>query len=74
MAYAVWYDNASGYFEPFKIVEAQSAAAAIAKGRESGAGWSTEVLVTEATQTPNGFGNDPNVDRGTVWATSLADH
>jgi len=72
MRYAVWYDNSSGYFEAFKVIEASTPEEAIASSREQGLGGSTEVVATEATEHANGFGNDPNGDKGMVVATSPA--
>lgn len=73
MLYAVWYDNSSGYLEAFQLIEANNPADAITKGRAKGLMWSVNVVITEATQNENGFGNDPNINKGKVLATSSAE-
>jgi hypothetical protein len=73
MRYAVWYDNSSGFFEAFKVIEASTPEEAIASSREQGLGGSSDVVVTEATEDQNGFSNDPNRDTKAVLGTSRAD-
>lgn len=69
MKYAIWYDNSSGFFEAYLIVEAGNPEEAVAQGREKGLG-SVDVVVTYATEEIGGFGNDPNVDSTKVLLKS----
>jgi hypothetical protein len=61
MRYAIWYDNTSGVLEAFKVIEAQNPEDAISKSLEEGLSSSLHIVVTLATATINGFGNDPNI-------------
>jgi len=59
MRYAIWYDNSSGFLEPFLIVEADDAREAVRLGLGQGL---PNVIVTAASESSYGFGNDPNQD------------
>jgi len=71
MNYAIWYDNSSGHLEAFLIVEANGPEEAATKAYDNGLTRSVDVVVTEATQVENGFGNDPNHDKRCVLATAF---
>lgn len=68
-AYAIWYDNSSGWYEPFSVITADSPRAAIIRGRNQGLGASVVVVATAATRDHNGFGNDPNANPNCVLVT-----
>lgn len=63
--YAVWCDNSSGCLAAFRVVEAATSAAAIA--REQGLGFSTDVVAIDGTLHIIGFGNIPKMTRESCW-------
>lgn len=71
MRYAIWYDNSSGFLEPFKVLEAPGAEDAVDALRALETMW-FELVVTHASDHDNGFGNDPNWDAALIVFRSAA--